>query len=128
MRCLDKGHLYEVGALDGGSAQVLRFVKREGSLYPGNTGHYGGTIMQEVLRVLANRSRYVNAQIPCWETWLATYLLRFCIWLFERRAARRHGRRVPTLRAAEFGWTCRACLHVGCNLECAPAKPGGGNG
>lgn len=47
------------------------FVKREGEHFPGNVGHYPGTTMQEVLRVLIDRAKYVNSQIPCLETEMA---------------------------------------------------------
>src|SRR5258707_13345918 len=62
--------------LDGVCMQTLQFVKREGEGYPGNIGHHEGTTMQEVLRVLIDRAKYINGQIPCDETLLGIYNMR----------------------------------------------------
>lgn len=118
MKVLDPGHLYSLETLDGKELSVLRFVKREGSKYPDNVGSYPGTTMQEVLRALVDRAKYVNHQTPAWETRLAVHLMTWVIWLFERRAAKRHRRPTPSLRAVMCDATCSGCLHVGCMGEC----------
>jgi hypothetical protein len=123
MNELDPGHLYELRNLDvpdgGQSQQVLAFVKREGPGYPGNKGHFAGTTMQEVLRAVVQRCKYVNKQIYSEETEIAQKFLEKAIWHLERRAALRHGR-VPPVSEEEtlYGKTCVKCGHVGCEGGC----------
>jgi hypothetical protein len=114
MKVLDRGHYYELALLDGDSdIQRVQFVKREGVGYPSNVGTACGTTSQEVLRMLIDRAMYVNSQIPCWQTRLSVWLYGFVIWLYEHRAAKRHGRKVPGLHEAVYGETCWKCGHVG---------------
>lgn len=115
---VDEGHDYRLRCLDGHSALAVRlvFVKREGAGYPGNVGRYPGTTSQEVLRALIARAQYVNWQIPAWQTRVGIALMRAVIWLFEHRAARRHGRRfgLSMIRRIEQRPTCMRCGHIGC--------------
>ncbi len=135
MRVVDPGHEYILDSLDGDLPQRLVFVKREGRKYPGNVGHHPGTTMQEVLRALIERATYVNGQIECPETTLAISALQTALYLFESRAARRHGRSLEgvTLQDVFDGQgKCSACGHVGCKdqrhraLAAMPAKEGAG--
>ena len=114
MTVLEDGHMYALQSLDGKRDNTLTFVKREGVKYPGNNCTHSGTISQEVLRALINRARYINWQIPCWQTRLSIFLMRLCIWLYEQRAAKRHGVPCPTLEQVEFGVPCAKCGHVRC--------------
>lgn len=93
MLVLDPGHRYGLTVLDGeaGASAELTFVKREGAAYPGNVGKYPGTTIQEVLRALLDRGRYVNNQAPCLETELAIEHIRSALALLEIRAARKRG-------------------------------------
>jgi hypothetical protein len=113
MRVLDAGHEYELAHLDGSGTSRIVFVKREGEGYPGNVGHHEGTTSQEMFRILIDRARYVNNQIPCYQTWLSIWLAAACVWLYEHRAAKRHGRKSPGLHDAVFGVPCGRCGHVG---------------
>jgi hypothetical protein len=115
MEVVDPGHGYMLNVLDDPLIRraPLAFVKRMGDKYPENNSAYGGTTMQEVLRVLIDRCEYVKKRIPCWQTRAARKLMMFCVWLFEERAARRHGRRPPSIMEAVFGETCPSCGHVG---------------
>lgn len=116
MKILDPGHCYSLNSLDGECEQTLTFVKREGPGYPGNVGSHPGTIMQEVLRALIERCEYVQRQVPCAETEAAANLLRAALWLFEARAARRHGRTLdlPLSAVVSGEGKCKTCGHVGC--------------
>jgi hypothetical protein len=121
MKVLDPGHRYAVQTLDDSchvGDRLLQFVKREGALYPGNVGRYSGTNCQEVLRCVVDRLEYLESQLPCWQTYVATLLGAAMIWLLEHRAARRHGRRAPSFRETLRGSTCERCGHVGCRGEC----------
>ncbi len=126
MKVLDPGHEYELDALDGAQANRLVFVKRAGEGYPGNVGSHPGTIMQEVLRALIDRSEYVNGQIPSYWTEAALWYLRRAVWCFEARAALRHGRPVPSEADAVSGvGKCADCGHVGCQGFCSRGHAGG---
>lgn len=120
MRILDPGHSYVLDSLDGDVPGWLVFVKRQGNGYPGNVGSHAGTTMQECLRALIDRAKYVNNQIPCPETAAAVDLMRTTILLFELRAASRHGRSLSLTpgRLIEDEPTCAQCGHIGCGGEC----------
>lgn len=122
MRVVDPGHEYSLDSYDGGESVRLVFVKREGEGYPFNAGHHPGTNCQEVIRVLIDRVKYLQKQIPCEENELIINNLRSCLWAFEGRAAKRHG------RASVLPWqekyqaipveeqpTCTGCGHIGCS-------------
>lgn len=126
MRVIDPGHEYVLNHLDGNGEQRLVFVKREGEGYPGNVGSHEGTTMQEVLRALIHRAKYVQNQIPCTETYEAISSMRDALYRFEMRAARRHGRDRVYIAAhyenIESEPICEKCGHVGCGGNCrAPA-------
>jgi hypothetical protein len=119
MKVLDPGHRFALRHLDGEGESVLQFVKREGEKYPGNVGHCEGTTMQEVLRALISRAKYVNDQIPCVETQAAIALMEGTVRLFEVRAAALHDRSINiTVEEAVNGPTCAKCGHVGCEGSC----------
>jgi hypothetical protein len=120
MRVLDPGHAYELVNLDDPRDEVppnrLLFVKREGSGYPGNIGHHAGTNLQEVLRVLIDRVKYLEGQISDASNGMVIKNLRECILLLELRAAERHGRVLPNTRLdIENEPVCRACGHIACS-------------
>jgi hypothetical protein len=116
VRVIDPGHEYALQHLDGNGEERLVFVKREGHGYPGNIGAHEGTTMQEVLRALIDRAKYVNKQIPDEHTEAGIDYRRRAILHFEIRAAIRHGR--ESLFAApatiEDAPTCETCGHVAC--------------
>jgi hypothetical protein len=125
MKELDPGHHYAIDLLDyGGNAVTsIRFVKRMGENYPGNQSAYPGTNIQEVLRALIARVKYLDGQIPCVENKQLLTNLRDSVRLLEERAAHRHGRR-PDWRLYEKDGstndqiehlpTCKKCGHIGC--------------
>jgi len=91
----DPGHKFSLDVFDDSSntlREFLTFVKREGSGYPGNKGHYPGTNCQEVLRVLIARVKYLDGQIPHWTNQVVLFCLRISLNCFEYRAAKRHKR------------------------------------
>lgn len=118
MKIIDAGHEYDLDSYDGGEPVRLVFVKREGEGYPFNVGHHPGTNCQEVWRASILRIQYLQRQEPCEENVTAIRKLRELIWLFEVRAARRHGRTLPNLtQEIETLPTCAGCGHVGCTGE-----------
>lgn len=134
MKVIDPGHVYQLEWLDADpeptveeledvgieGADVLVFVKREGDGYPGNVGHHAGTNLQEVLRVMIDRVKYLDAQISHENNAGILANLRHSIWLLEQRAAERHGRSFDLSWAAgiENAPTCKRCGHIGCEGKC----------
>jgi hypothetical protein len=136
MKIIDPGHVYELDWLDGEPetayfgdpedtetpehpANRLIFIKREGPGYPGNVGSHPGTNIQEVLRVLIDRLKYLNNQIPDNHNSLALSDLREALWFLEHRAAERHGRFLKVWPwEIELEPTCRKCGHIGCDGTC----------
>lgn len=126
MKIIEPGHIYQLDFLDEGSRQeslwnLLTFVKRIGTKYPGNLGPpHAGTNMQDVIKVLINRCLYLNKQERCIETIMVINLLEEAMVLLEMRAARKHGRNFEHESFAEF-WnanTCIKCGHKGCDGRC----------
>lgn len=124
MKTLDPGHFYALDLIDGRGETFLRFVKREGKGYPGNVGSYAGTNMQEVLRALIDRTKYLDNQIPHPSNKIIVYLLRSCIHKLERRAAERHGRllKMPYGLPIEHIPVCRTCGHIACDKHITERK------
>jgi hypothetical protein len=127
MRVFTAGHIYELDSLDGPCEQRLVFVKREGDKYPGNVGTHPGTNVQDVLRALIDRVKYLDGQMPCVANKLVLSNLRYSILLLEERAAARHKRRPdwrmydknePVNDQIEYLEWCSICGHIGCGGTC----------
>lgn len=117
MKVLDPGHRYLLTHLDGSGEQELTFVKRIGEGYPGNTPPaHEGTTIQEVLRVLIDRLKYVDHQSPAYEDLDAIGCLRLALLHLENRAARVRGHSFEMYRppAVELEPTCPVCGHIVC--------------
>ena len=122
MKILDAGHKYQLDQLDSlqnAEPLLLRFVKREGENFPFNKGSYGGTNCQEVLRVLIDRSKYLQRQKPCAETEAIIASLEAALLLFEVRASRRHGLQLDVRSLADLSsmGTCKECGHIQCEHQ-----------
>lgn len=115
MKVIDPGHLFELSVLDGDTPQRLQFVKRMGEKFPGNRSAYCGTTIQEVLRAVISRIKYLDGQIHDCANGRVIEHLRASIEELEKRAAKRHMRQwhTPMLPIEEMA-TCPHCLHIGC--------------
>ncbi len=123
MICTSPGHSYELDVYDneiscGGFRQYLFFMKRIGKRYPGNTGDpHSGTNCQEVLRVLIDRLKYLNNQIPCAETESCINMARQMIFMLEVRAKRVKGKvlylPLSSINYIEEHQVCKVCGHIG---------------
>jgi hypothetical protein len=129
VKVIDPGHEYELDWLDGKppiersggieDGNRLIFVKRAGAGYPGNKGSHPGTNMQEVLRALIDRVKYLDGQIHDERNLGVLENLRGALWLLEDRAAERHGRSLQSqVRNIEHQLTCQRCGHVECQGKC----------
>lgn len=127
MKVRDPGHLYELTNLDareaGERTQTLCFVKRIGGQYPGNVGlPYAGTITQEVIRALIDRTQYVNRQRPDRRNETVIAALRQALRALEMRAAGERKDFSALIKIAgmdepETDPTCERCGHVMCRRE-----------
>lgn len=129
MKVIDPGHEYELDWLDGKppiersggveDGNRLIFVKRSGNGYPGNVGYHPGTNIQEVLRALIERVKYLDGQIHDERNGAVLANLRGALYLLEDRAAERHGRRLTVqARNIEHQPTCNLCGHIECDGRC----------
>lgn len=82
------GHIYDCRQLGTDQLQRMTFIRRSGGAiqYP---SEWAGLQVQEVLRVLIDRSVYLNEIIPCAETENSIYHLRMALFEYEARAYRR---------------------------------------
>lgn len=117
----DPGHIYQLemyngSYMSGDEDEILHFMKREGAGYPGNVGHHAGTNIQEVLRALIDRTKYLNNQVPHVANLVCIDNFRNCIYVLEHRAAERHKRVLPNLRGREIESipVCHICGHIFC--------------
>lgn len=128
MKVLEAGHQYDLENYDDTdekTSNYLIFMKRIGGHYPGNVAPaHRGTNCQEVLRVLIDRVKYLNNQIPCIENEEIIRYLRYAIFMFESRAANLHGR--PFDKVKDFPYienrieeepTCKTCGHIRCQIK-----------
>lgn len=117
MKTIDAGHKYQADCYDGGSPVEITFMKREGAGYPGNVGHYPGTNCQEVIRVLIDRITYLDNQIHHENNIESIRNLKEVLWLFEKRAAERHGIKQFEFTPEEVSVapTCTVCGHIVCH-------------
>ena len=129
MKILDPGHDYLLDVYDGEREVRLTFVKRNNppEKFPGNVDAYPGTQMQDVLRVLIDRCKYVNQQTLitdgkfCYETDVTIALLRQAIWVLEARVKRVRGetplQSEEVVNRIEDIPVCPYCGHIFCSVD-----------
>lgn len=88
MNIIDPGHIYDLWLIGTDQPQRLTFVKRSGGAIQYDH-EYPGVQVQEVLRALIDRSEYLDAILPCFETQDAVWFLRRALHAYEARAYRR---------------------------------------
>lgn len=118
MRALEPGHVYQVHNVDDPErgVQTIIFVRRRGDdgRLLGDAGRHPGILAQELVRVLIDRTLYLNAEAPCAEDVEAVEKLRDVLRLFEARAARRTIEKLPM---PEMTDVCARCHHVLCRCD-----------
>lgn len=126
MIIVDPGHEYILQPVGEAESQRLVFVKNEGEKYPGNVGYHGGVLTQEILRVLIDRTKYLNDQGSCMETEHALASLRQALAWYEVRAARCRGEYIEGSDAAALdnAGTCPVCGHNQCGRTTHERVPG----
>jgi hypothetical protein len=83
VQVIERGHIYDLEAKNGGDPQRLTFVK---SLPEGALDNHDGVMGQEVVRALIDRELELFAQQPCQETMEIIQLHRRILKLYEVRA------------------------------------------
>jgi len=71
-----------------------------------------GILGQELLRVLIDRTLYLNAEVPCPENIAIIDRLRECLRLYESRASRRTIEKMPMPEKMDV---CPVCHHILCS-------------
>lgn len=117
MKVIEPGHVYEVHNVDdpAGGVQRITFVRRRGD--DGRLlekGRHPGILAQELLRVLIDRTLYLNAEAPCIEDLEAIEQLREILRGFEARAARRTIEKLPMPEMIDV---CARCHHILCRCD-----------
>ena len=112
MQIIDPGHVYRLYNADGEGTQTIRFVRRRGDDGERIETKSEGILSQELLRVLINRTLYLNDEDPCIEDVEIVHKLRDCLKLYESRAARRT---IEKLSMPEKTDACPICHHLLCN-------------
>jgi len=90
MKCVDNGHRYELDSMDGTNPQFIQFIKKE---LNEDTREFetveDGTTNEEVLAVVIDRMRSLQAKASCRQNALAiTKLEEALMWLNDRTADR----------------------------------------
>ena len=115
---LDAGHTYKMFGVGDCPPQIISFVKNRGEKYSGNTGKpHGGILCQDLMRVLIDRTKYLNGQGSCMETEMALENLRSALAWFEVRAARCRGGYIELVHSTDIDSepTCSICGHNQCD-------------
>ena len=86
MTAITPGHKYSLRNFqDGREAQTIQFIEKDAAMNTINDG----TTNEEVLAMLLNRLRFLNAKMPCRENSIAiTKMEEALLWLNERTAER----------------------------------------
>lgn len=114
MLVVEEGHVYEVHNVDGDGTQRIEFVRRrDGEARLLSLEHRSeGILSQELIRVLINRTLYLNAEAPCNENVVILDALRTALRAYESRAARRTIEKQPM---PERSPVCPICHHMLCD-------------
>ena len=127
MKILDPGHLYLAESVGNIDPIRIQFVKNRGAKYPGNIGDpQQGIICQELLRILIDRTAYLNNQGSCAETEHALANLRSALGWYESRAARCREEFIdlPHADSLEREPVCGSCGHNCCGRDVHERLPG----
>ncbi len=127
MKIIESGHTYLAEGVSNAPNQLIEFVMNRGEKYPGNTGDpHSGILCQELIRILIDRTSYLNNQGSCMETEHALAALRSALAWFEVRAARCRGDKIdlPHADDLERQHICKVCGHNFCTRTEHERLPG----
>jgi len=84
MKVLEKGHIYELESFEDTYKQELRFISKQGG-----TIIHDGTTNEEVLKVLIDRMKTLEAKLPCKENTIILQKLEESLMWMKHRTQRR---------------------------------------
>lgn len=85
---VEPGHIYELGHIEGEGHETVTFIKRSGESIVHENEH-AGTNVQSCLRMLIDRTIYLDDLLTCDESRDAVFYLRMALFVYEARAFRR---------------------------------------
>jgi hypothetical protein len=88
MKVVEPGHIYELAHLESKGTERLTFIRRSSKAIQHPSEH-PGTNVQETLRALIDRTKYLDDIIGAVENDDALYHLRMALLCYEGRAYRR---------------------------------------
>ena len=88
MEVIDEGHKYQLSHVESDDYETVTFIKRSGKQIK-HDNEYSGTNSQECIRMLIDRTKYLNDQLYCEESEDIIYYLRQALFIYEARAYRR---------------------------------------
>jgi hypothetical protein len=94
MKVVLPGHRYELASVEGRAPQSLVFIEKALQSGRGFETISDGTTTEEVLWVLIDRTRFLNATLSCRENSIAITKLEEALMWLEKRTADRAARRV----------------------------------
>jgi hypothetical protein len=126
MKILDEGHKYELDHVDSDGHETVTFIKRSGE-HIKHDDEYPGTNSQELLRVLIDRTKYLNDQLTCDESGDIIYYLRQALFIYEARAYRRkqQGHNRKDINHEANGERYKDIPFVEWNIELLPTEKDG---
>lgn len=97
MKCLVEGHLYQLANFEGGiPEQKIQFIQKESTVANDGTLQTisDGTTNEEVLEMIIDRMKSLQAKFPCRENALAITKLEEALMWLEKRTEERKKRNV----------------------------------
>lgn len=86
---LEPGHKYKLPHLESEGFEIVRFVRRSSAMVDYAQKEHPGTNTQRVIRMLIDRTLYLDAVGTDVDTLDAVYFLRMALFAYEARAWRR---------------------------------------
>lgn len=97
---LDPGHKYRITNLEADGTQTWRFIKRSSKMIR-HDREYAGSNTQDVIRMLIDRTEYLNDVGPSEESQNAITWLRMALYEYEARAWRRKKQKLNKMQRAQ---------------------------
>lgn len=100
MKCVEEGHVYELDNTQTSQVQEVTFMKRiNGELI------HDGTTNEEVLGMLIERLKYLNAKCQCRENDIVIQKLEESLMWLNKRTELRIAQGVETFDKAHKSWS-----------------------
>lgn len=101
MKVIEPGHIFKLPHIESDGEEVLVFLRRDAA---NDKDNHAGTNVQEVLRALISRTKYMDAQVPAIENDDTLWHLRMALMGYEGRAYRRKMDKVNRGKDSHFSF------------------------